>query len=293
MKDKDDVLRKANSALIDIVRGYSIIYVNSKKFYFKHLTLRDYIFLDEKYEEYINDAQRSGIKTEDEIIALAIKNNYWSINKEEEIKSLDWSIKKLDQARIKMSDPMQKYLIKGNINEKELALKKIKEDRAKISSYSAESFAQNKKIRELMLLTFFKDQNFEEPLGEMQSYEYIYELFDKMSELLDKKNILNAAYSTSFFELFVLNYRQPHIVFDKSGFNLTIYQKNILVYANSLLNKFKNVSIPDEILDDPVKIFDYIEKDRSSDSKTTYGIEDLREKSAANGGSLKAEDFLT
>jgi hypothetical protein len=293
MKNKDEIFKKANSALIDIVRGYSIIYVDSKKFYFKHLTLRDHLSLDERYDQYIKDAQKSGIKTEEEIIALAIKNNYWTINKEDEIKSLDWSIKKLEQAREKMSDPLQKYSIKANIEEKIATLNKIKQDRSKIANYSAENFAQNKKIRELISSTFFKDQEFKETLGESEAYSYISELFEKMSDLSDKEIILNAAYLGSFFELFTLHYRQPHVVFGKSGFDLTIYQKNLLVYANSLLNKFKNVSIPDGILDDPVKILNYVEKDHSADSKTTYGIEDLREKSAARGGSLKAEDFLT
>ena len=293
MKNKDEILKKANSALIDIVRGYSIIYADGKKFYFKHLTLNDYLFLDERCNQYIHDAQKSGIKTEDEIIALAIKNNYWTINKEEEIKSLDWTIKKLEQAKEKMSDPVQKYSIKANIEEKIATLKKINDDRAKIANYSAENFAQNKKIRELMSLTFFKDQEFKETLDEIEAYSYISELFGKMYELSDKEILLNTAYSTSFFELFVLHYRQPHVVFNKSAFDLTMYQKNLLVYSNSLLTKFKNISIPDSILNDPVKILNYVEKDNASESKTTYGIEDLREKSAARGGSLKAEDFLT
>ncbi len=293
MSNKNEILKKASSALIDILRGYSIIYADGKKFYFKHLTLKDHIFLDEKYNDFLESAKRSGIKTEDEIISLAIKNNYWTINKEEEIKSLEWSIKKLIQAMEKISDPIQKFSIKGNIEEKQASLKKINEDRNKISNYSAESFAENKKIKELMSCIFFKNNELTENLNDLESYNYISELFFKMSELSNQEVILNAAYSGAFFELFTLHYRQPHVIFNKSGFDLTIYQKNLLVNANALLNKFKNVSIPEGILDDPVKILKYVEKDNSNNSKSTYGIEDLRAKSEARGGTLKPEDFLS
>jgi hypothetical protein len=75
--------------------------------------------------------------------------------------------------------------------------------------------------------------------------------------------------------------------------DMTVFQKNLLVYANALLNKLKNVSIPENILDDPIKVLNYKEVEKDSGKKTSIGLDDLKEKSAKNGGELKPEDFLT
>ena len=59
-----------------------------------------------------------------------------------------------------------------------------------------------------------------------------------------------------------------------------------------MLNKLRNVKIPDEISDDPIKIFNYEEKEES-EGKVSHGVDDLKMKSKARGGKLKAEDFLS
>ena len=57
------------------------------------------------------------------------------------------------------------------------------------------------------------------------------------------------------------------------------------------MNKLKNTQIPNEIMDDPVKILNYDEK-KEKGGKTTDGVSDLKEKMNARGGVLKPEDFL-
>jgi hypothetical protein len=293
MKNKDELNSKAHSALIDIVRGFSIIHTENHEFYFKHFTLSEILLIEETYDFYLRSAKKAGIKTEKEIIDSAIKNGYWTIDKEEEIKSLKWMMTKLVEAEKKMNDPIQKLSLKQNVESKSKDLEKLKNEKDLLVKFSAENFAQNKKFKNLIANCFFKDKSFTEPVSEEESIIYHSELFNKMSDLNSKEIIVYSAYNPSFFELMSLHYRQPHVIFNKSGFDLTIYQKNILIYANSLLNKFKNYSIPDSILEDPIKILDYVEKEDAKKSNVSHGVEDLKIKSAARGGSLKAEDFLT
>jgi hypothetical protein len=65
-----------------------------------------------------------------------------------------------------------------------------------------------------------------------------------------------------------------------------------LSYASALLNKLKNVDMPDDIKDDPLKIIKYVEP-KTTDPDTTEGIEDIKAKMSKRGGSLKAEDLLS
>ena len=54
-----------------------------------------------------------------------------------------------------------------------------------------------------------------------------------------------------------------------------------------------NTKIPDQILGDPVKMFDYEEPKDDQEAKVTHGVEDLKKKMRQRGGELKPEDLLT
>jgi hypothetical protein len=75
--------------------------------------------------------------------------------------------------------------------------------------------------------------------------------------------------------------------------DMTVFQKNLLVYANALLNKLKNTNIPEAIIEDPIKVLNYKEQENDNGKKTSIGTEDLKEKMAKNGGKLNPEDLIT
>jgi hypothetical protein len=74
--------------------------------------------------------------------------------------------------------------------------------------------------------------------------------------------------------------------------DITNFQKYLVVVSHGLFNKIKNTKIPEEIYGDPVRMMNYEEKEEV-DSKVSHGLDDLRQKSQARGGKLKAEDFLS
>ena len=85
----------------------------------------------------------------------------------------------------------------------------------------------------------------------------------------------------------------PLALFGVGFSELTVFQKNLLSFSKSLLNKMKNVTIPKEIYGDPVKMFDYEEPKEAKGEKVTHGVDDLKRKMSARGGELKPEDLLT
>ena len=288
---KEKQTPKINLALLDINRGYSKLNASGRDFYFRHFTLEDVLLMEEEYNSAFIHAQKMGIKSEETLIQEAYKTGIWKKAKEEEIKSLEWTSSKLSETLKKNKDFVQREAIKKSIADKKTQLLKLQEERRKITNYSAESFAENKRIKFLLALCCFFDKNFTEKIDEENIFEYSLECFKKIGEFNEKNFILDVAYNTSFFELFVLHYRQPHVIFGKSGLELSVFQKSLLVYSNSLLNKLKSVSIPDEIANDPAKILEYDEKEAKG--KTSQGLDDLKEKAAARGGTLKPEDYLT
>jgi len=291
--DKKELLKKAESVLFDILRGYSILNAGSRELYFKHFTLLDSLSFEEEYNKSLASAKRSGIKDEAAIIAEAIKSKKWSIQKEEEIKSLIWSIEKLSAASKKISDRWQRKSAEQNVKDKQEELSKIQDARREICSFSAESFAETKKIKRIIASSLYEDEKLEKKLDESEIFLYSKQFFDKISDLNESKVIACAAYNTSFFEVFSLNYRTPHVLLKNVGMEMTVFQKNLLVYANALLNKLRNVNVPENILEDAISVLNYKEVEKSSGKNTSVGLDDLKEKSAKNGGQLNPEDFIT
>jgi hypothetical protein len=66
----------------------------------------------------------------------------------------------------------------------------------------------------------------------------------------------------------------------------------LLIVSSGLLSKMRNVRIPDEIAGDPIKIYEYEEK-QDGEKTVSHGIDDLKAKSKVRGGKLKPEDFLS
>jgi hypothetical protein len=292
--DKKELLKKAEIALLDILRGYSILNTGKESLYFKHFSLIDSLIFEEEYYLSLASAKKSGIKDEQQIIDDAIKSKKWSIQKEEQIKSLIWTIDKLSIAAKKISDPYQKRSAENSVNLKQQELSDIQKDRSEICSFSAESFAQNKKIKKIISHCLYEDLDFTKKIEDHpNTYYYNTLFFEKISQLNDQRIVLTAAYNTSFFEVFCLNYRTPHILLKNVGMEMTIFQKNLLVYANSLLNKLKNTNIPEAIMEDPVKVLNYKEPEKDNGKKTSVGTDDLKEKMAKNGGKLNPEDLIS
>lgn len=292
MKNKE-ILKKAESALLDILRGYSFLTYKNENIYFKHFSLIDSLYFDEQYQKSLESAIKSGIKEESQIIDAAIKSKKWSLQKEDEIKSILWTIDKLSNAAKKITDPFQRKSAESSIESKKIDLKKLQDERAKLCSYSAEMFAESKKIKHIISSSLYKDAGFSKKLEEEEQLPYYRLFFDKISDLNNFEIVVNAAYNTSFFDVFSLNYRTPHVILANAGMNMTVFQKNLMTYANAILNKLRNVNIPENIYGDPIKILNYKEPEKEETKKTSVGIQDLKEKSAKNGGKLNPEDFLT
>jgi hypothetical protein len=212
--------------------------------------------------------------------------------KEDKLKSTIWMIKKSEAALSKIEDANQRKIFNNQIESQRNDLKKIQDEKAKITNYSAEHLAQIKKIKKMVSSSVFLNKDFSEKLKEEHQMPLTAILFAKFNHLNSRETCLKASYNGGFFDFYVAQTGNPLSIFGVTFDKLTCFQKNLIVYSNALFNKIKNVSIPSEIADDPVKVYEYEEKPHQ-ESKTSHGVDDLRTKMAMMGGELKAEDFLS
>ena len=282
----------ASSVLLEVLRGYSVLDCGGKDVFFKHFYYCDYLALDEYEYKQFKVAVKNGIKTEEKLIETAISKNYWSKALEEKIQSLEWMISKSEQAASKITDNIQKLAFEKSISKQRDELSQLKNKRLSIVQYSAENCAAGKRSSKLLEESLFYDKEFYKPLQPEDLASVIDDFKIKLSQLNNEDNLLRAAFDNSFFDIFSMSYRDPLSIIKRDIFNITVLQKNLLGYAHLLLNKLKNVDMPEDVKRDPRKILEF-SKSETDSAKKSEGVEDLREKMAKRGGKLKAEDLLS
>lgn len=278
--------------LLEILNGYSILELNNTSYYFKHFSLLQTLEVEGLKSQDIKNSVKTGIKTEDALIERGYQTGAWSKKEEEKIKSLEWMIKKSTSSLSKIEDPKQREIFNSQIDKQREELKSLAKKRSSIVSYSAEHLAEAKKIKRMTKMSLFKDSEFLEPVDDDERTLLTGILFSNYSQLNSRNNLLKASWNAGFFDLFCAQNGSCINLLGCSAKDITIIQKGLLVVSNSLLNKLKNTKIPDEIYGDPVKMFEYEEKEER-ETKTSHGVEDLRQKMRARDGKLKAEDFLS
>jgi hypothetical protein len=286
-------LNEQSINLLDIVRAYSILKFKGQDYFFKHFLVLEILELERKEFLDVESAVKSGIKREGDILKEAIKSGAWSVKEEEDIISKEWMIKKSTLSLEKIKDPSQRKFFNGQIEDQRKSLAELKKKKSSITAYSAEYLAEVKKIKRMIRYHVFFDKEMQNAVEDPQLREDLApELFKRYADLNNREKVLRASFDGGFFEIFVPQSKNPMSLFGVNFSNITLFQKNLLVLSNALLNKMKSTTIPDEISDDPSKILEY-EEPEEKDGNVTHGLDDLKSKMKARGGELKAEDFLT
>jgi len=284
---------KSNASLtiLDISRGYSVLKVKGKTLFFKHPSNVHYLNSEEYYFNRLEAATKKGIKTEDKLLEMYIKRGVWSKKKEEKLASLVWTIDKTQNALSKITDNNQKAAIQNGIKSQAQELKVLRDERNKLVGQSAENWASQQRLMKMAKDHIFEDENCSITFDFKDDLVVIVALQKRMNKLYDRNTLLRAVYEPSFFDVFSLQYRDPLSVFGVTFFSITVFQRHLLSHASVILNKLKNLEIPDEIKDDPVKVYEFKPNTENEGKKVTHGVEDLKA-SMKQKGKLTPEDLL-
>ena len=284
--------KQTSLLLLDVLRGYSKITHKYKNYYFKHFGIYDSLKLEEFEMDCINDVKKQGIRSEDQLLKLAVDRGHWSKEEEASIKDLKWMIDKSEKAAAKIVDNHSRKAFEDSIQVQINQLNELEKKKSQFTNHSAEKLAKKKRMNKEISLSLFYDKQMTQKISEDDLISIITEVNDIIDDLSSSENMIKISYESYFFDVYSLNYRDPNKIIETSFYKITIWQKNLLSYASILLNKLKNLDIPDEIRQDALKVYNFKEKkEGSSDNKVTEGVSDLRAKMAEKGGKLTAEDF--
>ena len=195
----------------------------------------------------------------------------------------------------KIGDKSQKEAFRTTFQKEKEELNALKETRSRIVLFSAEKHAVAARTKKYCELAFFEDKKMKKSIDSntMNSFEII--AFEKLSSLFDQNNMLRSAYNNYFFDLFIVQQKNPLKLFGKKAKDITLFQSRLMSYANVLLNKMRNAlkDIPEEVIADPIKLYLYKEeKEGSKPTKVSEGIGDLKE-IMKKKGKITSEDLLT
>tara|TARA_R100000008_G_C3580591_1_gene168246 strand:- start:1117 stop:1989 length:873 start_codon:yes stop_codon:yes gene_type:complete len=283
---------KNHRDFLDILRGYNKFNFLNKEYYFRHFSLEQTLEMDALMEIDVARSVKRGVKKQEVLLSDAMEMGSWSQQKEDQIKSLEWMIKKSTVALGKMQDLKQREVFNSQIEKQREELASIGEARRKIIAYSAENLAQTKKVNRMLESSLFCDEEFKEKVSEDLRLALAPLMFATYASFTDRDNLLMCSYHSGFLDLFATQYRNPIALFGKTMAELTVFQRGLMIITHSLLNKIKHVKIPEELSGDPIKIYEY-EEEEQTDKTVSHGLDDLKAKTKVRGGKLKPEDFLS
>ena len=277
--------------LFEIINGVSILECEKRNFYFKHPSIYKKEGESTKYDEFEKVGKRRGLLSESELIADAIKNKGWSEAEDKETKELIKWIAANESQKAKLSDPQMLEGLQKTIDGYEKELHLLQTKRHSIVSYSLENFIARKISLDVCGQDVYLDEKLTKQIKTSHLKECLVEYHLRYHLLSLPETVVKTAYEPNFFDLVILYDKDVSKVFDKNIYNLTVFQKDILSCAKTLLYKLQNIeNIPPKVRKDPILLFTYNGK-REKEGEDT----NIREFVGARGGveGMQPKDKVT
>lgn len=260
-----------------ICSGSDCILLDGEAVFWGHLGHLSSCKLKQKYAEGLRLAAASGVKTEAEHLADFIERDWWSREKEDEIRTTLAFIESLKKSKSKVVLPSQKENFDKEIIESESKLNKILTEKHSIIPMTAEVYAEKYYNKYFLLYSLFRDEDrliplfdSEDAIGELDDSSYE-ELWSSVMEKIvdfDQKSIKLVAASAFFQNVLFLIGKDGSAFsfFGKPIVDLTVYQIDLLsngMYYRSFIQNCTE-KIPDYILSDSAALIDWIESGSSA-----------------------------
>jgi hypothetical protein len=266
----------------EIISGYTLYKIDKYNIYFKHPSVAENFNINSRYKDLLNSAIEKGLPTEKEKIEEAINGNWWSSKKESEIKILQKSKTNLKKTKLSMRLPAEKAAIDKQIKRVDSILITLIKERNEIVNYTAEDYANNRFVDELIMFYTYKDSNLKNKF--FSNFEDYYEIdenfFEKLkktfqvfqNKITDLQTRLLAA--SGFFQNLVFISDNPEVFWGKKLLDCTKYQIDTLLYGKLYRNTIKSYAesgspIPDNILESPEKFIGWLEDKNQSNKKAS------------------------
>lgn len=274
----------------DILNGYTVLYLNEKILYFKHLTDLEYSECNDFFIKQYKKAKDSGLLDEKEKIKVLKDSGHWDEAKEERIKKLESEIELLTSTKKKLIIKSQINSIEEKLLKYSSELNNLKKERLLLLDLTAEEFAKKKANEYILYISIYKNSKLtEEHFESLQQFEDLdledllkfFMLYNKLLEELDIRNIKKIAVLPFFLNNFFLSKNNPYYFYGKPIVALTKHQLELFVlgkqYENALIQSKGNPPTSYQTLEDLVNWYENqssinsnINKNQNDKTANTY-----------------------
>ena len=283
-----DHLRKA---FRDIAVGYTHGVFLSRPGYVKHLSYADQISFDSIREEFIQQAKRDGILTNDERLIQMKERGEWSDAKEKEIRDCKMMIEGITEGKKKnMNMPSLVKRYNEQLKEQEKLLNERLNEKYAAMGLTCEVYADREVNDQFIFSNLFSDKALETPLLNKLDEEYMNDA--AMNQLIldyntamdgcSTQNVKKLAMQGFFQEYFSLTGENVSQFFGRPICQMTFVQVKLLSYGRHFSSIYQNNDIskfPKNVLEDPDLLIDYA-------VAASKGREEMQRQGAYDEGSV-------
>jgi hypothetical protein len=225
-------------SLSAILLGYSVTLFKGQQVFIKHFGYCDSIETDYQYKIAYDECIKKKIYTEEQKLALAAKQNLWSVEDDKQITILQNTVDSLSSSRDKTPLPSQKAQIVKQLEEKKTELYNLKFKRFSLLGTTAESIATQRSEDFYIFKSFYKDRDCKTQLfsdeefnniedDEMEELKILY--FNTLQYILNN-NIRKISLSSAFMSLMYLT-ENSYEILGKPLSQYTFYQMDLITYG--------------------------------------------------------------
>jgi len=244
-------------------------------------TIEQEFELNEIYTNAYSRAVEEGIKTEDETVSWMIERGLWSTAEDDKIEQIKKDTEKLKKEifNAKTNYTLRETL-RAYLRTAESAMGKLREKKAIYYSNTCEGIATSEKIHAFLTAnTFLNGSNHDFQNG--PSFDYISTAY--FSQILPEKTIRYLARTEPWRSFWLLNNSNVIDLFNKNGRELSIDQRNILVWSKMYDNVYESMETPADFViedDDMLDGWFIVQKEKSEQRKLDNEVNSINSKHA-------------
>lgn len=261
--------------------GIYIVNFNGFKFKILQPTIEQEFELNEIYAQSYAKCIDDGIKTEDEMLEWMIDHKLWSKAEDEKIEQINKDIDKLKKeiynakTNYNLRETLRAYLRTA-----ESAMVKLKEKKNIYFANTCEGIATSEKVYAFLNTNTFlngKPHDFQNS----PSFDYISTSY--FSQILPEKIVRYLARNEPWRSFWLLNGSNTIDLFTKNGRELSIDQRNILVWSKMYDNVFESMETPPDFVvedDDMLDGWFIVQREKAEQRKAENEIDKINSKHA-------------
>ncbi len=261
-----------------------------KKVYLKHFGSIEYALIDDYTFKSIENYKAKGALSKKDLLDQKIKENLWSEEEENSLKSLNNNIELMITRRAKALLPEQLDEIDNIINDYRKSYNSLLSKKENLLNLSAETLSTGPITEYILHLTFYKDEKLENKLFDIEDVidfddEELFETINcyrKCLNLFSASNMRKISVSKNIQD-YIKNSSNAESYFNRSGYLLTQNQLSLFDYCKyfiSLLEKIEDIT--DEERNDPDEIEKIFITEMNSKNNNTKKADATSLRSAAD-----------